>query len=39
MTSGRTRLFGSLVVGAIAFFAFPGSAFAADGAFNPPSFD
>jgi len=39
MTSGRTRLFGSLVVGVLAFLAFPGSAFAADGTFNPASFD
>jgi hypothetical protein len=39
MTSCRTRLFGTLVVGAIALLAFPGSAFAADGAFDPTSFD
>jgi hypothetical protein len=39
MTSCRTRLFGSLVVGVIAVLAFPGSAFAADGAFDPTSFE
>jgi hypothetical protein len=39
MTSGRTRLLGSLVVGVIAFLAFPGSALAADGTFNPASID
>lgn len=39
MTSGRRRLFASLVVGAIAALAFPGAALAADGTFNPTSFD
>ena len=39
MSSGRTRLFGGLVAGTIALLAFPGSAFAANGAFDPTSFD
>jgi hypothetical protein len=39
MTSGRTRLLGSLLAGVVAFLAFPGPAFAADGTFDPTSFD